>query len=127
GNVGALGHVAHVAEVAVLHHLPERGLRYFVHLAASRGVHGIEQRGKRVAEAEATAAAVADIEYAFELGFERSGIRKLGRAPIDRMARRSFQAPLATRAGCISHGAGDRRALPGDTGSARNRVLATTC
>src|SRR5262249_11544405 len=98
-----LGHVAHVAQIAVLDHLPIRRLRHFVHFAARGRIHGIEQSRERVAEAEAAAATVADVEDSFQLGVERDAVGETWRAPVDRVARGSFQATLATRDGCVSH------------------------
>jgi hypothetical protein len=96
-HVGAFRHVAHVAEVAVLDDLPVRLLRHLVHLAARRGVDGVEQRRERVAEAEAAAAAVADVEHALELFVERRRIGELRRTPIDGVARRRLETAFAAR------------------------------
>ncbi len=47
--------------------LPEDLLVDRVHFAVGGGIHGIEECRKRVAQAEAAAAAVADIEHALQL------------------------------------------------------------
>ena len=102
-HVRALRHVAHVAEIAVLDDGPVGLARHVVQLAARRRVHGVEQRREGVAEAEAAPAAVADVEDARELLVERGRIGELGRAPIDRVARRRFETALAARSLGVSH------------------------
>ena len=103
-HVRALRHVAHVAEVAVLDDLPVRRSRNTVELAARRIVDRVEQCRKRVAQAEAAPATVADVEHARELRVQRLVLGELGRAPLDRVARRRIEAALAARRFAIGHG-----------------------
>src|SRR6185503_12528553 len=58
---------------------------------------------ERVAEVEAAAAAVTDVEDARELGVEGRGVGELRRAPIDRVTRRRLEAAFATRAFVFRH------------------------
>ena len=91
-HVRTLGHVAHVAEVAVVHYLPEHFPVDTVDLARGRLVNCIEQRGKGLAKIEAAAASVADVEHPLEL-FRQSGfVVESGIAPVDRVARGSLEA-----------------------------------
>src|SRR5205823_2936558 len=53
------------------------------------------QRRKRVAEAEAAAAAMTDVEHPLELLVERGLVVELRVAPVERMARRGLQAAFA--------------------------------
>jgi hypothetical protein len=87
----------------VLDDLPVSFLRHVVDFAARRRIDGIEQRRKGVTEAEATAAAVADIEDAGELAIERCGVRELRRAPIEGMAGRRLEAAFAARYRRVAH------------------------
>src|SRR5690242_8781544 len=94
-HVRALRHEAHVAQVAVVDDLPEDLLVYRMHLAGGCGIHCIEQRRECVAQAEATAAAVADVEDALQLLVERSLVVKSGIAPVERVTRWRFETSLA--------------------------------
>src|SRR5688572_13923387 len=96
-NVGTLRHVAHVAEVAVLDDLPVRLLRHVVDFAARCRIDGIEQCREGVAEAEAAAATVANVEDARKLFVERGLVGELRRAPVDRVTRRRLEAAFAAR------------------------------
>jgi hypothetical protein len=94
-NVRALGHVAKVAEIALVDDLGEIALRDVAHLAALRGVDEIEQRRKCIAQAHAAPAAVADLEDPLELAIERSLVVEIGAAPIDRMPDRRVETAFA--------------------------------
>src|SRR5262249_43932071 len=94
-NIRALRHVAQVAQIALVDDLGEVALRDLLHLAAFRGVYEIEQRGKSVAQVDAAAAAVADVEDALELAVERGFVVVVRVAPVDRMARRRFETTFA--------------------------------
>ena len=61
-HVRTLRHVAHVAQVAVVDDVPVDLLVDAVDFAGRRFIDGIEQRRERVAQTEAAAAAVADVE-----------------------------------------------------------------
>jgi len=77
-HVRTLGHEAHVAQVALLHDFPEDALVDRGHLAGICGVDRVEQCWEGVAQAEAAATAVTDIEDALELLLERAEIIELG-------------------------------------------------
>ena len=94
-HVGALGLVAQVAQVALVDHLGVVGLGHAVDFHRARFVDQVEQGGEGVAQADAAAAAMADVEDALELAFERCGIPEAGRAPVQRMAGRRVEAALA--------------------------------
>jgi hypothetical protein len=94
-DVGTLGHVAHVAQIAVIDYLPIVLLVHGIEVAGLRLVDQIEQRRKGVAEIEAASAAVADLEHPFELLIERLGIVELWFLPGEGMPRRRLEAPLA--------------------------------
>jgi hypothetical protein len=61
-NVGTLGLVAEIAEVAVFYHLAVIRLVDAVNFQGRRFVDQIEQRRKRLTQADAAAAAVADVK-----------------------------------------------------------------
>ena len=61
-HIRALRHVAHVTEVTVVYDIPVGLLLNGIDLARRRGIDRVEQSGEGVAEREATAAAVADVE-----------------------------------------------------------------
>src|SRR5437868_10796314 len=90
-NVGTLRHVAEVAEIALVDDLPVVRLRYAVDLHRLRVVDEVEQRGKGGAQADAAAAAVADVEDALELSLRLELIPELGRLPAERVARRRLE------------------------------------
>src|SRR5205823_13269790 len=94
-HIRALGHEAHVAQVAVIHDLPEHPPLEARDFAVRASVHRVEQRGKGVAQAEAAAAALADVEHALELRLERYQVVELRVAPLQRVPGGGLQAPLA--------------------------------
>src|SRR5579872_2609373 len=93
-HVGTLGHEAHVTQVAVVHHFPVDLAIDTIELHGLRGVDRIEQCWKRVAEAEAAPAAVADLEHALELASDRRLVVELRIAPIDRVSGGRLQTPF---------------------------------
>ena len=93
-NVGALRHVAEVAEIALVHDLAVVGPVDPVHLHRRALVDEVEQGGEGVAEAHAAPAAVADVEHPLELAAERLLVVELGVAPVDGMAGRYSEAAL---------------------------------
>ncbi len=95
-HVRTLGHVAHVAQVTVVDDLPVDLLVDAVQLQGGRLVDGIKQGGEGVAQAEAAAAAVADVENPLQLLVERGLVVEFGVTPIERMARGGFEAPFAS-------------------------------
>ena len=102
-HVRTLRHVAHVAEITVLDDVPIRLFRHVVDFAAGRRIDGVEQGRKGIAETEAAATAVADVEDARELFVERRGVGELRRAPVDRMTRWGLEAAFAARSWRIAH------------------------
>ncbi len=84
-HVRTLRHEAQVAQVAVIDDLPENLPLEAVDFAAGRGIDGLEQRRKGIAQTEAAPTAVADVENPRELLFERRFIVERRVAPIDRM------------------------------------------
>src|SRR5258708_3928535 len=94
-HIRAFGHVAHVAEVTLVDHLPEGLLIYAIELAGLGVVDEIEQSRKGIAQIEAAAAAMADIEYPFELLLQRTRVIELGILLRKGMARGRFQIALS--------------------------------
>src|SRR5205823_9923889 len=94
-HVRTLGHEAHVAQVAVIHDLPEHPPLDARDFALRGSVHRVEQRGKGVAQAEAAAAAVADVEHAREFALERAHVVERRVAPLQRVPGGGLEAPLA--------------------------------
>ena len=82
-HVRTLRHVAHVAQVAVVDDVPVDLLVDAVDFAGRRGVDRIEQRRERVAQAEAAAAAVTDVEDPLQLLEQQRFVAILGTAPVD--------------------------------------------
>ena len=61
-HIRAFGHVTHVAEITLVDHFPIRLLIYAIEFAGLRPIDQIEQGRKGIAQIEAAAAAMADIE-----------------------------------------------------------------
>ena len=95
GNIRALRHEAHVAEVTVIDDVPVDLLVDTVELERFTRIDRIEESGKRIAERETAPAAVTDIEDALEFFLERSFVNEAGTPPIQRKARGRLQAALA--------------------------------
>src|SRR5260370_42508799 len=93
-HIRAFGHVTHVAEVALVDHFPKGLLVYAIELAGLRFVDQIEQGRKGIAQIEAAAAAMADIEYPFEFLLQRTGVVELRILPAKGMARGRLQIAL---------------------------------
>ena len=64
GNVGALGQVTEVAQIALLGHLAVVRLIYPIHFHGVGLINEVKQRGEGVAETDATSAPVTDIKHA---------------------------------------------------------------
>ncbi len=79
----------------MIDHFPIGFLIDVAELAGRRLVDQIEQSRKGVTEIEATAAAVADVEYPFELSVERGGVVELRILPVEGMPCRCLEASLA--------------------------------
>src|SRR5882724_6598061 len=93
-HVGTLGHVAHVAQVALIHDLPELLFRHPVDLQRRAGIDEFEQRGERRAQVDAAPAPVANVEGPLELGKKLGFVIEIRRGPGDGMAGRSLEAPF---------------------------------
>src|SRR4029450_1504020 len=85
-NVRALRHVADVAQVALVDDLAEVRLGDGVAFHRGAFVDEVEHRRECLAEAYATAAAMADVEHALELLLERGGVIELRVPPVERVA-----------------------------------------
>ncbi|MCY1535697.1 hypothetical protein D9M68_711120 [compost metagenome] len=84
-RVRALGHVAEVAHVALVDHLPVVGLGDAVHLLGRTLVDQIEQGGKGAAQTHAAPATVADVEDAFQLDEALLLVVEVGVLPVQRV------------------------------------------
>src|SRR5690606_24123840 len=91
-DVGALGLVAEVAQVALLDDLAVVGLVNAVDFHGGTFVHQVEQGGEGLAQADAAAAAVAQVEDALELLLQRGLVPEFRSLPVQRMPRRCPQA-----------------------------------
>ncbi len=94
-HVRAFGHVAEIAQIALVDHLHVVGLGNAVDLHRRRFVHKVEQRGKRGAQRQAAAAAVADIENALKLVVELVLVVEIRVFPVERVAGGGFEAAFA--------------------------------
>ena len=84
-HIRALGHVADVAEVALVDHLPVFFLRHAIHLTGRALINQIKEPRKRIAEAHATAAAMADVENPFHFCKAGGLVVKLLALPVNGM------------------------------------------
>ncbi len=110
-NVRALGHVAEVAQIALVDDLRVVLLVDAVHLAVGGRVDEVEQRRERLAQAHATPAAVADVEHALHLGERARLVAVLGALPVDRVPGRRLEVAFAQRHGCLHQRTRATRAL----------------
>ena len=94
-NVRTFGQVTEVAKVAMVHDLPVILLVDAVDLHGLGFVDQVEQGRKSIAQAHAAAAAMADIENAFEFPEKRLLIVKTGVVLSQGMASRRFQAAFS--------------------------------
>src|SRR5437016_2517580 len=94
-HVRAFRHVAHIAEVALVHDLPELRLLDAVDLERCACVHEIEERRKRRAQVDAAPASMTDVEHPLHFAEELRFLVELRCAPRHRMARRRFEISLA--------------------------------
>jgi hypothetical protein len=94
-HIRALGHVAQVAQIALIDDLPIPLLPDAINLAGGAFVNQIKQAGKGVAEAYATAAAMTDIEDALKfLEYALLAI-EFGIPPVQGVACRGLQIAFA--------------------------------
>jgi hypothetical protein len=61
-HVGTLGHVAHVAEVALIHDLPVGLLLDPIELTRAGSINGIEERREGITQVETAATALTNVE-----------------------------------------------------------------
>ena len=94
-HVRALGHVADVAQVALVDDFAEILLRDAVDLTGLALVDQVEQRRKRIAQAYAAAAAVADVEHALEFVLDLGGVVEIRVLPVQRMPGGCIQVAFA--------------------------------
>ena len=94
-HIGAFGHVAKVAEEAVVDDFPVIGLRHPIDFHRLAAVHQIEQGGEGLAQADATAAAVADVEHPLHFLVEGCLVMEIGIAPVEWMASGGFEIAFA--------------------------------
>lgn len=67
GHVRALGHEAHVAEIALVHYLPELALVHAVEFPRGALVNQVEQGLECIAQIHAASASVTDVEHRLDL------------------------------------------------------------
>src|SRR3954470_17458040 len=84
-NVGTLRHETHVTQVTVIDDVPVDLLVDTIEFECRRRIDGVEQGRERIAQAEAAATAVTDVEDALEFFLERSLIDEFSAAPVERM------------------------------------------
>jgi len=94
-NVRTLGLVAQVAQVALLDDLGVIGLGDAIDFHRRGCIDQVEQGRESVAQAHATAAAVADVEHALELGIQRGLFPERRRFPFERVTRWRIEAAFA--------------------------------
>ena len=90
-HIGTFRHETHVAERAGVDDRLEILALHRVEFAALGAVDQVEQPRKTIAEVEAAAAGVTNVEHAPHLGVEIGFVVKVGALPIDRMPRRGVQ------------------------------------
>ena len=71
----------------MVHYFPVNRLGYRVDFTARCGIYRIEQRGKGIAQTEAAAATVADVEHPLQFLEELLLVVELGVLPIDGVTR----------------------------------------
>jgi hypothetical protein len=94
-HVGALGHVADVAQVALVDHLPEFLLGHAGGLGIARFVDQVEQGGEGIAQRDAAAAAMADVEDALQFLLAGGLVVEPGVLPVDRVTGGGFEIAFA--------------------------------
>ena len=104
-NVRTLRHEAHVTQVTVIDDVPVDLLVDAIELERRARVDRVEQCREGIAQAEAAATAMADVEDALEFFLERGFVDELGASPVERMTRGSLQAALAYSGFSRAHGA----------------------
>ncbi len=102
-HIRTLGHVAHVAQVTVVHDVPVDRLRHGVEFHAFRFVDRVEQRREGMAQVETATATVTNVEHPFEFLEQGLFVIEFVGLPVDRVTRGSLETALATNFG-IGHG-----------------------
>src|SRR5437773_12416726 len=95
-EIWTLGHVADVAQIALVDNLRVVGLGDTIDLAGLALVDQIEQRREGIAETYASPASVTNVEDAFELALDRRPIVEFRIAPVDRVACRRLETAFAS-------------------------------
>jgi hypothetical protein len=90
-RVRTLGHVAQVADVALVDDLPIVLFIDPVDLHRLARIDQVEQRREGAAQIDAAPATVADVENALEFGKALLLVEKVGVFPVERMADRGFE------------------------------------
>jgi hypothetical protein len=103
-HVRALGHVAHVAQVALVDHLPVVLFGDAVDLHRLAFIDQVEQGRERGAQTHAAAAAVADLVDPFEFLVERRRVPEGVALPVERVAGGRFQVAFAFGHGFVPCG-----------------------
>jgi hypothetical protein len=93
--IGTLGHVAEVAKIAVVDHLPVVALVYAVYLQGLRLVDQIKQGGEALTETDTATTAVAKIKHPLHLGEELLLVVIVRVFPIYRMSCGGIQVTFA--------------------------------
>ena len=94
-HIRAFGHVAEIAQIALIDHLHVVGLGDTIHFHRRRLVHQIEQRRKRGAQRHAAATAMAGVKYTLHLMVEFFFVVKIRIFPIQRVTGRGFEIAFA--------------------------------
>jgi hypothetical protein len=102
-HIGTFGHVAEVAQIAVVDHLPVIGFGDAIDFHRRGFIDQIEQCGKRLAQADAAAATVADVEHPLHFLEQRRLVEEIGIAPIQRVARGGFETAFANGHGRLRY------------------------
>ena len=90
-HIGALRHVADVAQIALVDDLPVIVAIDAVDFHGLALVDKIEERRKGIAQAHASTAAVADVEHPFHFVECCIAVEERGVAPVDRVAGGRFE------------------------------------
>ena len=94
-HIRALGHVAQITEIALVHNFPVILFSNAIDLHGVGFVNQIEQRRKTVTKRDTTPAPMAQIKDPLHLRHQLAFIIEVGALPIDRMANRRPQAAFS--------------------------------
>ena len=96
-QVGAFGLRAEIAEIALVHDLAVVLLRHAVHFHGLGLIHEIEEHGEGLAEADATAAGVADVKNPLKLLVQGLFVPEFWGLPVVRFALCFFEIAFTIR------------------------------